>query len=563
MSSRLEELLLRSGAVDEEALHEARRHVRGRDTGVGRALVELGRLDEETLARNEAKLAGMPFVDLENGDVQQAVLERMPRELALQHQVVPVLERGTKLFIAIDDPLRRIVTDALGFLFDCELDVALATPTGLARALERYYGAGGAASTEANGSEGAGAEDDAPIVRLVDRTFADALARRASDIHLEPKADQLRVRYRIDGRLRTAASHPAHLAAPLLSRLKGMGRMDIAERRKPQDGRIDVEVDGRTVDVRASILPTNHGETMVLRLLDRSAELIRLRQLGFEEEEEAWFTRLIQRPHGIVLVTGPTGSGKTTTLYAALAERNRPDVKILTAEDPVEYRLPGINQMQVNPKIDLSFARILRSMLRAAPNIILVGEIRDRETAEVAIQAALTGHLVFSTLHTNDAPSAITRLFDMGVPPFLVSGSLQGVVSQRLVRRLCDCAEPYEPGTEELSLLGPQAESGGGERAYRRPRGCERCDQSGFHGRVGLFERLSLDGELRDAVFRGEGLETLRATASSAGRLHTLLASGARKARAGVTSIGEVLRAVGLEAAWRRAIASSEEDPLS
>ena len=344
------------------------------------------------------------------------------------------------------------------------------------------------------------------------------------------------------GAVNTFSKNPPHLAAPLISRLKIMGSMDIAEKRKPQDGRIELELDGRAVDVRASILPSNHGESMVMRLLDRSANLISLRELGFEEDDNRLFKRLIERPHGIVLVTGPTGSGKTTTLYAALAELNRPDVKILTAEDPVEYHIAGINQVQVNTKIGLTFARILKAMLRCAPNVILVGEIRDKETAEVAIQAALTGHLVFSTLHTNDAPSAITRLLDMGVAPFLVSSAVQGIVAQRLVRRICkECKESYAPAPNEVRLLGLDPALLGAQE-FARGRGCRTCEGTGFRGRLGLYELFELDSDLRDAVFRGEPLEKIRARALAAGRLRPLIDSGARKVLAGQTTVTEVLR---------------------
>jgi type IV pilus assembly protein PilB len=354
--------------------------------------------------------------------------------------------------------------------------------------------------------------------------------------------------------LRDVAEHPAHLAAPLLSRLKIMARMDIAEKRKPQDGRISLNLGGRDVDVRASVLPSNHGETMVMRLLDRSANLIPLQDLGFGTQQLSWFLNTIKRPSGIVLVTGPTGSGKTTTLYAALSELNRSDVKIITAEDPVEYHLSGVNQVQVTPRIGLTFSRILRAMLRCAPNVILVGEIRDLETAEIAIQAALTGHLVFSTLHTNDAPSALTRLVDLGVKPFLVSASVNAVLGQRLVRRLCSkCSEEYEPSEGEWRVLGLEGDSIKG-RKLRKPRGCTACEGNGYRGRVALYETLTLDGNLRDMVFRGESLASIERAAEGAGSLQKLSIDGAQKALAGVTSLSEVLRvsraahAAGLEA---------------
>src|SRR5262245_41044315 len=520
-------MLAAAGLVSEAQLREGRAHQRNRGIRIGEALVQLGHLDEVSVTRMVAKQNGLPFVDLAKGTIPAGVLGRVPSELALEQGLLPVKEKDGGLIVAVDDQLKRIVADQLSFLLGCEVVVALAAPGALKEALRRYYGA----KQESTLSRALASEEDssadAPIVRLATRLFKEALEQRASDIHVEPKGSVLRIRLRVDGVLRTVAEHPPHLAAPLISRLKIMGSMDIAEKRKPQDGRIELHLDGREVDVRASILPTNHGESLVLRLLDRSANLIGLREMGFEEDDYAHFKRLIQRPHGIVLVTGPTGSGKTTTLYGALAELNRPDVKILTAEDPVEYHIQGINQVQVNARIGLTFARILKAMLRCAPNVILVGEIRDIETAEVAIQAALTGHLVFSTLHTNDAPSAITRLLDMGVQPFLVSSAVQGVVAQRLVRRLCkECSESYAPSAGELRVLGldPALLAG---RSFARGRGCRACEGSGFRGRLGLFEMFELDSDLRDAVFRGQSLEEIRSLALSRGRLRPLLVSGA------------------------------------
>jgi type IV pilus assembly protein PilB len=535
-------MLAAAGLVSEAQLREGRAHQRNRGLRIGEALVALGHLDEASVARMVAKQNALPFVDLSKGTIAPAVLERVPAELALEQGLIPIKEKDGGLIVAVDDQLKRIVADQLSFLLGCEVTVALATPSALKDALRRYYGG----AQESNVAAAMGAEpsdtSDAPIVRLATRLFKDALESRASDIHIEPKADVLRIRVRVDGVLRTVAEHPPHLAAPLISRLKIMGSMDIAEKRKPQDGRIELELEGRAVDVRASILPSNHGESMVMRLLDRSANLISLRELGFEEDDNKLFKRLIERPHGIVLVTGPTGSGKTTTLYAALAELNRPDVKILTAEDPVEYHIGGINQVQVNAKIGLTFARILKAMLRCAPNVILVGEIRDKEAAEVAIQAALTGHLVFSTLHTNDAPSAITRLLDMGVAPFLVSSAVQGVVAQRLVRRICkECRESYTPAPDEVRVLGLDPALLGAKE-FARGRGCRACEGSGFRGRLGLYELFELDSDLRDAIFRGEPLEKIRARALAAGRLRPLIDSGARKVLAGQTTVTEVLR---------------------
>ncbi len=544
VSDSLGELLVASGSVSQAQLREALAFQKSGGLRLEEALLKLGHLDETTLARALAKSLGISFVDLSRGKIAPEVLARIPAEFAREQGILPVAERGGRLLVAIDDQLKRIVVDQLQFMLGCEVACVMAAPTALKEALARYHG--GSAEEHVAQSLGAAThseeEAEAPIIRLVTRMFSDALEARSSDIHLEPRPSGLRVRNRIDGLLRTVAEHPAHLCAPVISRLKIMAHMDIAEKRKPQDGRIGLKLKGRDIDVRVSILPGNHGESMVLRLLDRSQSLIGLRELGFQEDDHKAFQRLIGRPNGIVLVTGPTGSGKTTTLYAALSELNRPDVKIITAEDPVEYHIAGINQVQVHPKIGLSFARVLKAMLRSAPNVILVGEIRDLETAEIAVQASLTGHLVFSTLHTNDAPGALTRLVDIGVKPFLVSAAVQAVLAQRLVRRLCrECSEEYAPEPAELRALDldPRLVV---DRRLRRARGCRACEGAGYRGRLGLFEFLELDEPLRELVFRGESLEAIRALALSTRKLKPLIADGAQKVLQGLTTTTEVLR---------------------
>ncbi len=544
VSDSLGELLVASGSVSEAQLREAMAFQKSGGLRLEEALLKLGHLDETTLSRALAKSLGLAFVDLSRGKIAEEVLARIPAEFARDQGILPVAERGGKLLVAIDDQLKRIVVDQLQFMLGCEVACVIAAPTALKQALARYHGA----SAEEHVAESLGQrsqaeeEAEAPIIRLVTRMFADALEARSSDIHLEPRPTGLRVRYRVDGMLRTVAEHPAHLSAPVISRLKIMAHMDIAEKRKPQDGRIGLKLKGRDIDVRASILPGNHGESMVLRLLDRSQSLIGLRELGFQEDDHKLFQRLIGRPNGIVLVTGPTGSGKTTTLYAALSELNRPDVKIITAEDPVEYHIAGINQVQVHPKIGLSFARVLKAMLRSAPNVILVGEIRDLETAEIAVQASLTGHMVFSTLHTNDAPGALTRLVDIGVKPFLVAAAVQAVLAQRLVRRLCrECSEEYAPDPEELRALDLDPRLVGARR-LRRARGCRACEGVGYRGRLGLFEMLELDETLRELVFRGESLEEIRRAALSTRKLKPLIVDGAQKVLQGQTTTTEVLR---------------------
>ncbi len=549
MPDRLGDMLLSQGVVDGRQLGRALALQKSRRVPLGEALMALGLATEEQIFRALAQQQKLPFVDLaadvaEGGRVRQAVVDAVPAAVVEEHRVVPVAVRDGRLVLATDDPLATWSLDTLQFVLDRDLAPALATPSGLRAAMAHYYGVHAAGpDTDLGVVLGDGEDaDEAPVVRLVQQMLESAAEQGASDVHVEPLDGRIRVRFRRDGVLAEVASHESHLHGPMLSRLKIMAGMDIAERRKPQDGRIALSVAGRAIDVRASVLPSNHGESMVMRLLDKERGLVSLTELGFGDRDLRRFRDVIARPNGIVLVTGPTGSGKTTTLYAALQELNRADVKILTAEDPVEYEIPGINQVQVHPRIGLSFARILRAMLRQAPNVILVGEIRDRETAEVAIQAALTGHLVFATLHTNDAPSALARLGDMGVKPFLVSTSVQAVLAQRLVRRLCtDCRVPHEPAPSELRAAGLEPGRLEG-RSLHRAEGCGACGFTGYRGRVAAFELLVLDGALRDAAFRSEPTPALRAQAERSGRLVPLRADAIEKALSGVTSLEEVLR---------------------
>ncbi|RMH02769.1 MAG: type II/IV secretion system protein [Planctomycetota bacterium] len=543
LRKRLGEILLAQGAISEEQLRAALARQQNRSVPLGRLLVEAGAVDEETVARALARQARLPFVDLAGRRPPERLTGLLDPGVAWEHEVLPVAEKDDVLIVAVADPAKAVILDTLRFLLDREVTLALAAETPLRQALERSYGPPGGGRGRATAAETAPAGDEAPVVRLVHRMFEEAVAARASDIHIEPFADKVRIRYRVDGRLRVADEHPRDLHAPLLSHLKVSAGLDIAEKRKPQDGRIEHEAGGRVLDVRTSTLPTNHGETCVMRLLDREANLLSLEELGMGEQALAWFRRVIERPNGIFLVTGPTGSGKTTTLYAALQTLNRPDRKILTVEDPVEYRLRGINQVQVHPQIGLDFARVLRAFLRQAPNIVLVGEIRDRETAEVAIQASLTGHLVFSTVHTNDAPSAVTRLLDMGVPPFLIATSLQGVLAQRLVRRLCpDCAAEEEATPLERALLGLPA----GAR-LRHPRGCRACQRTGYRGRVGVFEWLEMNEELREQLFAADDPNAFRSRAAACGAWTALAEDVRAKVLAGTTTVQEMLRVTRVE----------------
>jgi type IV pilus assembly protein PilB len=394
--------------------------------------------------------------------------------------------------------------------------------------------------TESVASMAAADESDAPVVKLCNLIIQEAINLRASDIHIEPFADRVRIRYRIDGVLVERDSAPRRLLAPLLSRLKIMGSIDISEKRRPQDGRIKMTVHGKHFDLRVSLLPSAHGQSAVMRILDRGNIQVNIRDLGFAEDDYIRFQNIIKRPNGIFLVTGPTGSGKTTTLYSALNELNRPDRKIITAEDPVEYYLPGINQVEVKHGIGLDFARIIRAMLRQAPNIILVGEIRDKETAEIAVQASLTGHLVFSTLHTNDAPSAVTRLADIGVPPFLIASSVIAIMAQRLVRVNCvKCKEPYNPDPRELRAAAISGDTLA-KAQFMKGRGCNHCRQTGYRGRQGIFEMMRMTSVIRELTFAQAPTQEIRRKARGS-QMKTLLEDGIIKALRGTTTLDEVL----------------------
>ncbi len=543
----LRQQLESAGALDSSSLDQAESFGKARRKNLAEAILELGLMPERDLYKLVASAHKLSFVDPGKAKIPQALIDRVPAAQALQNGALPVAEKGGVLYLAIDDPDKTFVLDSLGFVVGGEVRAALAPPSSLAEAMQRYYGSGVAAPGLGRAQPSAEEEgDDAPIIRLVQKTIEDALDARASDIHIEPFESRLRVRFRIDGVLKEVASHPRTLQGPLVSRLKILASLDIAEKRKPQDGRIPFRAKGRDIDIRASILPGNHGESMVMRLLDKEASLVSLDALGFTGHDREVFERLIKRPNGIFLVTGPTGSGKTTTLYAALRQLNNSDVKIITAEDPVEYHLTGINQCQVRHNIGLDFSRILRAMLRQAPNIILVGEIRDGETAEIAIQAALTGHLVFSTLHTNDSTSALARLIDMGVKPFLVSASIQAILAQRLVRKLCvSCKEAYEASPSELSSIGLASDQVG-DRTLYRARGCDACGGVGYRGRSGIFELLVMDDTIREMTFRQEPTMKIRSYAESSAGMYTLLKDGARKVLAGETSIEEIFRVVAM-----------------
>jgi len=483
MSGRLGELLVRENLISVQHLRKAQEEQQKTGRRIGTALIKVGAIEESKLTDFLSKQYGVPAINLKEFDVEPDIIKLVPKDVAEKHLVVPVNRAGSALIVAMCDPSNIYAVDDLKFLTGYNIEAVVASEPAIREAIERYYAEKGPSledivndidgddvevaegEGDVNVEEAAKAADDAPVIKLVNLILKDAITKRASDIHIEPGHGRVRVRFRVDGMLRDTAEHPLHLHSALISRLKIMASMDIAEKRKPQDGRIGLKLEGREVDVRCSILPSSHGESIVMRLLDRSRSLIGLRELGFEDEDYRWFRRLIQRPNGLVLVTGPTGSGKTTTLYAALSELNHPRKKIITIEDPVEYELTGINQIPVNPKRGLTFAGGLRSILRQDPDVILVGEIRDAETVDIAIRSALTGHLILRTLHTNDALSSVGRLVDMGAESFLVASVLEGLLAQRLGRRICrKCAHKVPMTDDQRVRIAPaEVERFGGQ----------------------------------------------------------------------------------------------------
>lgn len=516
-------------------------------------LTKLGLVSERDLADALSRRLGLPLAG--PGDFPDppwmgtAFSPRFLRE----HHVVPIDEDAGALTVAVSDPLDREVLAAVAYAAGRPVRCRVATGSDIERALDRLFGGGPPEGAEPAASDDMRAEDaerlrdlasEAPVVRLVNRWLAEAIEAGASDIHLEPMENGLAARYRIDGALRRIDEAPGQMKAAVVSRIKIMSRLDIAERRLAQDGRMRVTVRGRDIDVRVSVVPTAHGESIVMRLLDRGALELDFGALGFEADSAARYADLLARPHGIVLVTGPTGSGKTTTLYASLTRIHTPTLKILTVEDPIEYLLPGISQTQVRPQIGLTFASVLRSFLRHDPDVVMVGEIRDIETARIAMQAALTGHLVLSTLHTNDASGAVVRLLDMGIEDFLLAATLNGVMAQRLVRTLCrHCRAPYEPTEGLARRLGLERDAGERPLLLHRAVGCPACAGSGYRGRTTIAEVLAMDQPLRDHLLRARGAAEFREAAVARG-METMFRNGMRKCLAGVTTPEEVMRVV-------------------
>jgi type IV pilus assembly protein PilB len=552
------ELLIKHGLIQPSDMEDARRASSLNGHGPVQELVQNGLVTEVDILRTTAAEAGVDLIEKIDA-VPEEALKTIPRQLAYRLAVMPLQVEGRHLRVALTDPFNFDAIDTLSKEVRYDIDLVVAPAEQIELALKRHYGSASEMVQSLIGTysgdklqvkdgkksevsdEEPGAGDDAHIIRLVNLMILEAHRLRASDIHLEPMEKRLRLRYRIDGVLQVMTDPPKKLQAPMISRLKIMSNMSISEKRLPQDGRIQMRTnDGKTsIDLRVSTIPTNHGEAVVMRILDKTSLTLGLTELGYLSDDQTTMEKILALPDGIFLVTGPTGSGKSTTLYACLNMINKPDRKIITVEDPVEYQLNGINQVPVNADVGMTFPAALRAMLRQAPNIIMVGEIRDLETASIAINASLTGHLVFSTLHTNDAPSAVTRLVDIGVKKFLVASSVRAIMAQRLVRRICpNCTEPYIPTEGELRSLNLKPEQI--EQAnFRKGRGCDKCRGTGYKGRMGIFEICVLDDEIRRMVNEGLSVSLIRQRARDLG-MRTLREDGIRKVLAGMTTPDEV-----------------------
>ena len=548
----LGEILVEAGVITPETLAAALARAEHAHERVGEALVALGAVSPDDILRAVAKQWGVPFLSAEEVPFTLPVLKNLSPKYLRQYEACPVSLEGTTLTVATANPTNPLLVDELRQTLGLQIKLCVAPAEAILAAIERTYGASTALQKIVEGmgpvDESDREEDitqlrdmafEAPVVRLVNLLIEEAVTAEASDIHIEPSEESLRVRYRIDGILYDLESPPRRLQAAVTSRIKLMAELNIAERRLPQDGRIRMTLNTRRVDIRVSSIPTIHGESIVMRLLDRSSVFMPFDKLGFSRETAAVFDKLINQPNKVLLVTGPTGSGKTTTLYAALDKINAPEKKIITIEDPVEYQLKGINQIAVRPKIGLTFAGGLRHIVRQDPDVIMVGEIRDLETAEISVHAALTGHLVFSTLHTNDAPGAITRLQDMGVEPYLIASVLSGVLAQRLVRRICQsCRVLDAPDPGDLLAIG--VADGHGVELFRGE-GCEACRKTGYKGRVGIYELFIITEEIRSLILRKASTGEIRRIAVEQGMV-TLREDAWAKARSGFTTIEEILR---------------------
>ena len=564
---QLGRLLVNAGLISEDQLSKALEEQKRTAEKIGSILIKLDYIDEDTLLKFLSKQFRVPSISIEPQDVDPDVIKLIPPDMANRYEVFPIRRKGRTLILGMVNPGDITAIDAVKFATGFEVEPVVIAHSKMKTLLEKFYKVTKEIRSvsdveEPEEEEFFDFEDDAeieleeeeeeedissasaqPVIKLVNYLISNAVRRKASDIHIEPFEKVLRVRYRIDGVLQQVAEPPYSLKNAIVSRIKIMtGTMDVAERRVPQDGRIRIKVDGKPIDLRVSIIPTIYGEKVVMRILDKSSLMLDMTQLGFEPDNLQKFIAAIEKPFGLVLVTGPTGSGKSTTLYSALARLNKPEIQILTVEDPVEYNIKGINQVQVNEEIGFDFSMALRAFLRQSPNVILVGEIRDNETASIAIRAALTGHLVLSTIHTNDAPSTVNRLVDMGIEPFLVASSLNLIQAQRLMRKVCPkCKEPYEPEEKLLREAGIDPEMLKGGTLYKRGKGCQLCGFTGYKGRIAVTEVMPITPQLRDMILRGATSDELRETARKEG-MRTLREDAIIKLKKGITTVEEVLR---------------------
>lgn len=544
------------GLLKSEQLEEARAMAGEHHGSLLDVLIERGTLSKMEVLKTVAMQLGMDVIVLADHDIANEIIQQVPAAIARRYRVVPVFDSDNALTVAISDPLNIEVLDSLRYILKRNVEGVVASDEEIAIALDHYYGLAeksveeiieqggtdGAVAVNAGegGDETSTTDADSQIIKLVSLIILEGRRNKASDIHLEPMENRFRVRYRIDGVLREVQNPPKRLQPVIISRLKLMAGMKLSEKRIPQDGRIQINAAGEDLDLRVSTVPASHGESIVMRILSKQSLLLGLPKLGLFADDQQIFEKMISLPDGILLITGPTGSGKTTTLYACLNHLNRPDRKIITVEEPVEYQIPGINQVAVRDEIGLTFAEVLRSMMRQAPNIIMVGEIRDFPTAEIAVTASLTGHLVFSTLHTNDAPSAIPRLLDMGIKPFLLASSIKCVMAQRLVRVICEkCKAPYKASDAELKLLGPAAAQFANVELFKG-KGCAACGQCGYSGRKGLYEIFVISEDVKNLIYKQVSASELRARAREMG-MRTLREDGLRKVLSGITTLEEVI----------------------
>ncbi|MCF6158448.1 MAG: type II/IV secretion system protein [wastewater metagenome] len=568
LTYKIDEILLSSGIVNQTQIDTAKGIQKEESIRLEDAIVKLGYASYSEILRALALYHDLAVIDLDQVTISDEVVNVLPLELIKKHQIIPISKENDVVTIAVSTPPDIEFIDNLRFILNANVKCVITTPENIEKTIHRYYGQKPTDAVDIllkelttrktsfneisieqideSSYESKDIEDEGPIIQLVSLVINKAIASRASDIHVEPFSNRVRIRYRIDGVCQEAEVLPKRLQDPIISRIKILANIDIAEKRRPQDGRIGLKYAGKEFDVRVSCLPSIYGESVVMRLLEKTDVLMNVKNLGLYKGDYKRFRSVIKRPNGILLITGPTGSGKTTTLYAVINELNKTDTKIVTAEDPVEYTLSGINQSEVNEKIGFSFPAILRSMLRQDPNIILVGEIRDAETADIAVAAALTGHLVLSTLHTNDAPSAITRLIDMGVKPFLIATSLQGIMAQRLVRKICShCKEPVHYTPQQLREMGVEIKNGN-DLLFYKGKGCKNCNNIGYRGRIGIYELIDMNDILRDMAYRMAPTDEIRHVARKMG-MTTIKEDGLKKAKDGLTTLDEVFAVTGME----------------